>query len=151
MGGGEPSGPSSQATSREWDTAEVPDGLCRIKVVGSDERANPLDPRDGMAVSRSFFVDNTSPELILDRRRTDDDPPPDEVSVYERTTYVTSAEFRVDGGDWLAAAAKDGIFDGRYEAIALDEGRLPEGEHEVDVRARDAAGNVASAALRYRR
>ena len=151
MGGGEPPGPSSQATSREWDTAEVPDGLCRIKVVGSDERANPLDPREGVAVSRSFFVDNTSPELILDRRRTDDDPPPDEVSVYERTTYVTSAEFRVDAGDWVAAAAKDGIFDGRYEAIALDEGRLPEGEHEVDVRARDAAGNVASAALRYRR
>ena len=147
----EPQEARSRATSWEWDTTEVSDGLCWVKVVGSDGRANPLDAREGVAISRSFLVDNTPPELILDRRRTDDSAPPAEISVFERTTYVRSAEFRVDGAEWLAALANDGIFDGRYEAIALDEGRLPEGEHEVEVRARDAAGNVAKATLRYRR
>ncbi len=97
------------------------------------------------------MVDNTPPELIVDRTRGADDPPPREISIYEATTYITSAEFRVDGGEWLAAVAADGIFDGRYEAIVMDQGRLPTGSHQVEVRARDAGGNQVTATLDYKR
>jgi hypothetical protein len=140
-----------EATSMKWDTGTVADGEYWIKVVGSDGRSNPDDPRTGEEVSRSVVVDNTPPELIVDRARGEDDPPPDEVTVFERCTYVTSAEFRVDEGEWLAGMAKDGMFDGRYEKMVLDEDRLPAGAHEVEVRVRDAAGNVGSVSLRYRR
>ncbi len=144
-------GRASQATSHRWDTSAVADGIYRIKVIGTDERANPIHPRQGEAVSGSFVVDNTPPELIVDRTRGADDQPPREISVYEATTYVTSAEFRVDEGEWLAAVAGDGIFDGRYEAVVLDEGRLPTGSHQVEVRARDAGGNEVTAILHYKR
>jgi sugar lactone lactonase YvrE len=146
-----PTGPPSRATSLKWDTAKVPDGIYWLKVVASDEKANPADPREGEAVSRPLLVDNTPPELILDLRRKDDDPPPDSVTVFDRSSYVTSAEFRVGDGEWLAAVAEDGIFDGQFEAVVLDVKHLPEGSHEVGVRARDAAGNVASKTLRYQR
>jgi sugar lactone lactonase YvrE len=149
--GPRPTGPPSRATSRKWDTAEVPDGVYWLRVVVSDEKANPAEPREGEAVSRSFLIDNTPPELILDRRRRDDDPPPRSVTVFDGSSYVTSAELKVDDGEWLAAMPEDGLFDGQFEAVLLDVDRLPEGAHEVAVRARDAAGNVASETLRYRR
>lgn len=146
-----PAGPPAVATRLEWDTTSVPDGIYWIKVVATDRSSNPADACEVESVSQAFTVDNTPPELILDRRRADDDPPPDSLTVFDRTTYITSAEFRVDGGDWLAATAGDGIFDGQFEAILLDRDRLPEAAHAVEIRARDAAGSVANITLRYRR
>ena len=146
-----PAGVGAEATSVKWDTSKVADGRYWLKVVATDERSNPDDPRTGEERTRSFMVDNTPPDLIVDRARGDEEPPPAEVTVFERYTYVTSAEFKVDEGEWLAAVAKDGMFDGRYERIALDEARLPTGSHRVEVRVRDAAGNVGSAKLGYRR
>ncbi|MDH4180118.1 MAG: hypothetical protein OEV33_06365, partial [Armatimonadota bacterium] len=142
-------GPSSRATSLTWKTTDVPDGVYWLKIVASDEQANPADPRTAEVVSRSFVVDNTPPEIIIDLRREDDGPPPASVSVFDRATYAMSAEFKVDDGDWLAAIPEDGIFDSQYEAIVLDRARLPEGSHEITLRARDAAGNVTSKTLRY--
>jgi len=144
-------GPPSRATSLTWKTTDVPDGVYWLRIVASDEQANPADPLTAEVVSRSFVVDNTAPEVIIDLRREDDSPPPAAVTVFDRTTYSTSAEFKVDDGEWLAAIPEDGIFDSQYEAIVLDEARLPEGSHEVTLRARDAAGNVTSKTLRYLR
>ena len=153
-GGEEPpakTGPPSRATSLTWKTTDVPDGVYWLRIVASDEQANPADPRTAELISRSFVVDNTAPEVIIDLRREDDSPPPETVSVFDRATYSPSAEFRVDDGDWLAAVPEDGIFDGQYEALLLDRARLPEGSHEITLRARDAAGNVTSKTLRYLR
>ena len=139
------------ATTLEWDTTTVADGRCWLKVVASDAAANPEEPRSGEAISRAFTVDNTPPELVLDRRRGDADPPPAGLAAYDAASFVSSAEFRVDGGEWLAASAADGIFDSGAEVIALDPARLPVGSHEVEVRGRDAAGNTAAVKLRYTR
>jgi hypothetical protein len=144
-------GPPSRATSLKWDTTGVLDGIYWLRVVGSDGKANPADAQQTEAISGSFLIDNTPPELIFDLRRKDEDPPPDSVTVFDAASHVTSAEFRVNDGEWLAAIPDDGIFDGQFEAIALDPERLPEGAHELAVRARDAAGNVSSRTLRYRR
>ncbi len=144
-------GPPSRATSLKWDTTDVLDGIYWLRVVASDKKANPTDAQQAEAISGSFLVDNAPPELILDLRRADEDPPPPSVAVFDAASHITSAEFRVDDGDWLAATADDGIFDGQFEAIVLDPERLPEGAHELAVRARDAAGNVSSRTLRYRR
>ncbi|MBN1459133.1 MAG: hypothetical protein JXA57_06325, partial [Armatimonadetes bacterium] len=145
------SGPGLRSTSQKWDTATIEDGTYWIKVVANDGRSNPGDPLRAEATSRGFIVDNTPPEVIVDRRRGEDELPPDSVTVYEATTYLTSAEFRIDEGEWLAAMPGDGIFDGQYETVMLDADRLPAGTHEVELRARDAAGNVASGKLRYTR
>jgi hypothetical protein len=136
-------------TSLEWDTAKVADGTYLIKILGNDRLANPIDPRQGEAISRPFTIDNTPPELIADRARKDTDLPLAEVTTFDRGTYVTSAEFKIDSDQWLAAVAADGVFDSGIESILLDPARLPTGSHQIEVRARDAAGNVASTTLRY--
>jgi hypothetical protein len=141
----------SRATSLKWDTAKVADGRYWLKAVGSDARANPGDPQTDQAVSLPFTVDNTPPELIVDGSRKDGDAPPASVTAFDRTSYLTSAELKLDAGEWLAAIAQDGVFDGQYEGVLLDPARLLEGSHQVEVRARDAAGNVASKTLRYRK
>jgi hypothetical protein len=143
--------PTGRATSIEWDTAKAADGAYLIKVTVTDAISNPGEARQGESVSRLLLVDNSAPELIVDRARKEGDAPPAELAAFERTTYITSAEFRVDEGEWLAALAKDGMFDGQLEYVVLDEGRLPQGAHQVEVRVRDAAGNTASATLRYTR
>jgi hypothetical protein len=141
----------SRSTSLKWDTTKVADGVYWLKVVASDARANPADPQKAEVISRSFVVDNTPPELVIDANRKDGDPPPTSVTAFDHTTYITSAEFKVDKGDWLAAFPQDGMFDGQYESIMLDAARLQAGSHQLEIRARDAAGNVASKTLRYRK
>ena len=145
------SAPPSRATSAKWDTSKVADGLYLIKVIASDERANPGDPRKAEVISPSVLIDNTPPELILDRNRKEDEAPPAAISAFDRASYVTSAEFKVDEGEWLAALPADGIFDGQYEVIAVDLARLPQGSHALALRVRDAAGNVAEKTLQYKR
>jgi hypothetical protein len=146
-----PSAGGSRATSLKWDTAKVADGVYWLRIVGSDARANPGDAQAGEAVSRPLTVDNTPPELIVEGGRKDDDAPPASVTAFDRASYLTSAEFKVDTGDWLAAIAQDGMFDGQYENVLLDAARLPSGSHQVEVRARDAAGNLVSKTLRYKK
>ena len=147
--GESPAPPSMSVTSLEWDTSKLADGVYIVKVIASDRLANPGDPRQAEAVSRPLVVDNTPPELVADSGRKDTDQPPAEIAVSDRTTYVTSAEFRIDTGPWLAAMAKDGIFDQRTETILLDAARIPPGAHQIEIRARNAAGNTAKVTLRY--
>ena len=146
-----PTASGSQSTTLEWDTTAVADGVYRLKVIASDRAANPGDPKEDGVMSPLLVLDNAPPELVLDRRRTEEDPPPDSVTVFDAATHISSAEFRVDEGEWLAAMPGDGIFDGQLENILLDLARLPEGAHQVEVRARDGAGNVTRGTLRYRR
>jgi len=146
----EPPAPSPMSvTSLEWDTSKLADGVYIIKITASDRLANPGDPRQAEVISRPLVVDNTPPELVVDSARKDADRPPAEITVSDRTTYITSAEFRIDAGPWLAAMAKDGIFDEPAETIMLDADRVPLGAHQIEIRARDAAGNTAKATLGY--
>jgi len=147
---GDKKAPPFRATSLQWDTTEVSDGDYVLKVVASDARANPDDPRTKEVISPTVVIDNGPPELIIDRRRSDEDPAPASVTAFDEVTYITSAEIRIDKGEWLAAIPEDGIFDGQYEAIMLDEARLPGGAHVLEIRVRDAADNVGSGMLRYR-
>jgi sugar lactone lactonase YvrE len=149
----EPPRPASanRATTLSWDTATAPDGLHRIKVVASDKEADPLNPRTGEAISQSFTVDNTPPGFTLDPTRREDGPPPESVLVWDKTTYVTNVEIRVDQGEWSPVAARDGILDSASETVAIAVEQLPGGAHQLEMRARDAAGNVGTVTLRYKR
>jgi hypothetical protein len=64
-------------------------------------------------------------------------------------TYVSSAEYRVDSGEWIGAAAADGIFDSPEETVRIDAARLKPGRHALQIRVRDAAGNESLAKIGY--
>ena len=55
---------------------------------------------------------------------------------------ISQVEYRVDGGPWQSAGAKDGVFDSSYETFTLTTDMSNPGIYLVEARAIDAAGNV---------
>ncbi len=125
----------------EWDTTKVPDGLYRIRVVATDQKRNPDDPKTVEKLLGPVLVDNTGPYLVSDM--VGDAPPPDSLRFGEDGCYLSSAEYRFDDGEWTALLPADGIFDSRFETIARPKLPTEPGEHTLTIRVRDAVGNVS--------
>lgn len=132
-------------TSFSWDTTEVPDGTYQIRVTASDKPSNPADSLTARAVSAPFLVANAAPALTAGTP----------VAAADRTVtlrgtvttglaFVKAIQAKVDGGDAVAAAADDGLFDSSSEAFTLALPALSSGKHTVEVQAVDVAGNSAT-------
>ena len=129
----------------KWDLDSVPDGLYEVEVIASDE------PENGVA--RAQTDAKVSPPFVVDRSR----PQLADLKVQaaaltgfakDEGGYIHDVAVSVDGKAFRPASAGDGIFDGNYEAFSFDlPGELAKGRHRVVVRARDAFGNIGSAAL----
>lgn len=133
---------TSKKTSVEWDTTQVPDGQYWIRVTVTDRTSNPQEWESDEKVSDPFIVDNTPPVILLNAG-PEAIAPPQTVQVSDAATYVASAEWKVDQGEWTGAACADRVFDSPYEDILLDLGEVKPGEHTLSLRVRDAAGNEA--------
>ncbi len=70
-----------------------------------------------------------------------------EGSVSQPLIEVTAVQYRVDGGDWIAAVPKDGLFDTPQEAFTLSTGPLAKGKHTLEVKAFNAAGSTATSKI----
>jgi hypothetical protein len=134
-------------TDFDWNTEGLPDGSYVVRVVASDERAEPRDRAlDASLESAPILVDNRKPEVaglvakypFVSGRARDDQSP------------LTSLEFAVDGGDWQVLSPADGICDDLVEAFTVKLPPLPPGPHAVTVRAWDSADNVGAAAVTVR-
>ena len=141
-GGGTGTGVAgSRETSKTWDTKSLPDGTYWLKVVASDYPSNPSDALTAQAISDPFVICNSLPQLTMsgtplvsaDRRVTLSG------SASQGLISITAVQYRVDGGDWLAAAARDGLFDSTNEGFALTTLPLTPGKHTIEVAAFNAA------------
>jgi hypothetical protein len=135
-------------SSLTWDTKAVPDGLYVLKVVATDAKRNPDDPRRTEVKSKTIRVDNTAP-YALEPATDAVAPLPAELKFGEDGTYLSSAEYRFDDGEWQALLPADGIFDQRFETLKTPTAPTEAGEHTLSVRVRDAAGNVAKHQWRF--
>ena len=134
-------GGSLRETSKTWDTRALPDGTYWLKVTASDIASNPTDAQTASAISEPFVIVNAAPGLTLsgspsvgvDRR----------VTLAGRATQslaaITAVQYRIDGGEWLAAAATDGLFDSAQEGFGLVTAPLTPGKHVLEVAAFNAA------------
>ena len=132
-----------------WDTSDLPEGRYRLKVVATDELANPADrvTTDQME-SGVVLVDNTPPVvdgLKLVGRRL-------QATVIDGVGPVSRVEISVAGSDeWRPLAASDGIFDEQRETIDADLSQLlPAGPALVSVRVYDGADNFVVRSLPLR-
>jgi outer membrane protein assembly factor BamB len=134
-------------TDFDWNTEGLPDGTYVVRVVASDERAEPRDRvLESSLASAPILVDNRKPEVVglvakypfVSGRARDDQSP------------LTGLEYSVDGGDWQILSPADGIADDLVEAFTLKLQPLPPGPHAVTVRAWDSADNVGAAAVTVR-
>jgi sugar lactone lactonase YvrE len=131
--------------SYEWDTRGVADGRYELKVVASDEAANPVGQgKTASRVSDPVLIDNTPP-VIGDVKTTVNGM---SVTVTLRAVdaagTVAAVDYAVDSaGDWQAATPSDTMFDSPSAVATLTAGGLTPGAHTIAVRVTDARGNAA--------
>ena len=128
----------------EWDTTESEDGRYWLRVTASDRQSAPEDPRTAEA-QVFVWVDNTAPEVLIFRSS---------VSVTEAgtatltgmaqdtTSPIRSIEYRVGDGEWQSVALF--AVETSVAAFAITTDALDAGEHVLEARAFDAAGNVGT-------
>ncbi len=143
-----PAGAPTTSTSRKWDTKSVKDGIYRLRVVASDRPSNATDALSAESISEPVIVCNSKPVLIVPSRdgvQVESDGTV-QVSgfVLQKLVPVTAVQVRIDGGEWLAAEAVDGVFDSPLEAFRFRSERLSAGEHEITIRAFNSAGLSAT-------
>lgn len=139
-----PPAPPSAATSRKWDTKSLKDGVYRLRVVASDRPSNATDALSAEAVSEPVIVCNSKPVIVVPSRdglQVEADGVV-QVSgfVLQKLVPVTAVQVRIDEGEWLAAEAGDGVFDSSLETFRFRSEKLSKGEHQVSVKAFNAAG-----------
>jgi sugar lactone lactonase YvrE len=148
-----PSGTSTSAvgptrdTSLPLDTTSFPDGTYRVRVIASDKPSNPAGALTTEKTSGEIRIVNRLPTLVLFKsaiKRGPEGAATLEGSAVQTGAVIRAIQFRVDGGDWTAAIASDGLFDSTLEPFTLTTGALASGKsHKLEVQVQDEAGNTA--------
>jgi hypothetical protein len=133
-------------SSLSWDTSKIPDGVYRIRVVASDRPSNGEAALTGEVVSEPVRIVNRKPGLYVFRKtaRRDDGGALRVDGLVEGRAPISGAQFRVNGGEWNACAAADGIWDSAVEGFTLDAVGVPKGELKLEVKVSDLAGNTVT-------
>jgi hypothetical protein len=109
-------------------------------------------------VSSPALVDNKRPEVgpieVTFPPAPKSGPAPAPIAngrAKDSASTLTELAYSVDGGDFVAAAPKDGVFDDLEESFSI---RLPSGlasgTHTLAVRAVDSADNLGAAQITFR-
>jgi hypothetical protein len=133
------------------NTAALPDGVYRLKVVASDEPSNPPEMAlAGERISEPFVVAGTTPEVEI----LDSEIEGGRATVRFRasvwTGSIASAEFSINGGEWRLVFPVDGIADSSVEEYLIVTPELSPGEHLIGVRAGDRNGTTGTAGILLR-
>jgi hypothetical protein len=129
------------AETYTWETADMPEGEYRVRVMASDELSNPpTRVRKHQLESGVIVVDNTPPRiegLAANGRRVTG-------RVIDGVGPIARIEVSVVGTDeWFPFEPKDGIFDEQSEEFEADvSGFAPAGAALLSVRAYDGANNL---------
>ena len=117
------------------DVSALPDGWYRFVVSATDAATNPGSAATVYAASAWFMVDNTPPQLSLERSR---DGAGWRVTARDVSSPLLRAEWSRDGEGWSDLAPVDGLLDEPDEEFELE---LVEGEHLLVVRVVDRHHN----------
>jgi sugar lactone lactonase YvrE len=131
----------------DWNTEGLPDGTYVVRVVTSDERAQPRERQlDSTYLSPPILVDNRKPEVAGLQAKY----PYVSGRARDAASPITQIEMAVDGNEWHEVAPADGICDDVVESFSVKLPALTPGPHDVTVRAWDSADNVGAASISVR-
>jgi len=91
--------------------------------------------------------DTTAPSVIITALTpdpTNDNTPTFTGTATDAESSISSVEYKVDSGSWLAASASDGAFNSISEGYTFTTATLSNGAHTAYVRATDAAANTTA-------
>lgn len=130
------------------NTASLPDGAYRLKVVASDEPSNPYDKYlIGELISKPFVIANASPQIEMGGNKVNGKKVEVQFRARVSTGHIASAEFSIDGGEWHLMFPSDGIADSAQEEYRIVTPELSMGEHLIGIRASDGDGNTGTSKL----
>ena len=129
------------------DGQSLADGRYIFKIVAKDTPSNPAGlAQTGERISEPVDIDNTPPTVAAQgqpvmngnlARMT--------FSAVDKSSYLTKAEFSVNGGEWQAVYADDGISDSPSETYSVQIPIVNPGEYVVTLRVFDVNGNSGNA------
>lgn len=128
----------------EWDTAQTADGRYLLRLLASDQRSQPADPQQG-ETAVVVWVDNAPPTVAIFRSSavvSDDRCARVSGIASDKLSPLRSIEYRVDTGEWRSLPLVGIDVQASDFSVATDP--LDPGERTIQVRAFDAAGNVAT-------
>ena len=138
---------TTRETSIALDTARYPDGVYRVRVVATDRAANADDPKTGEKTSAEFRIVNKPPTLVPGNggpTTASDRTVRVEGTALHDLVAIRAVQWRLDGGEWMAASASDGLFDSGSEAFRVVTAALAPGTHKLEIQAIDEAGGNAT-------
>ena len=129
------------------DGLAVADGRYIFKVIAKDSPSNPI-PQSlaGERISEMIEVDNSQPvvfvvgttQFIAEKARVS-------FEAGDVTSFIKRAEYSLDGGNWQAVYADDGISDSGKERFTIEVSLPKSGEYSITLRVFDSQGNVGNA------
>ena len=135
------------------DGQSLADGRYIFKVVARDLPSNPPTlALSGDKLTEPVEVDNTPPVVTAGAQpQLNGDKARVAFDAVDAASYLTRAEYSVNGGEWVPVYADDGISDSPRERYSFDV-RLPmPGEYAVTIRVYDVNGNSGNARVVVRR
>ncbi|MDQ3490893.1 MAG: hypothetical protein M3449_07500 [Acidobacteriota bacterium] len=129
------------------DGQSLADGRYLLKIIAKDAPENPPGlALTGERISEPFDIDNGqpsvapngTPQITGEKARV-------AFTASDKSSYLTRAEFNVNGGEWQAVYADDGISDSPDERYTVDFPVKSSGEYAITLRVFDANGNVGNA------
>ena len=135
------------------DGLSLADGKYIVRVVAKDAQSNPSGQfLTGEIVSEPFEIDNTQPTVsVSGQAQVSGENARVMFIASDRGSYISRAEYSVNGGDWQPVYADDGISDGPEERYTLNVSLKSTGEHSITLRVFDASGNIGNARAVVRR
>ncbi len=135
------------------DGQSLADGRYIFKIVARDTPSNPLSlALSGEKTSEPIDIDNTppivtasgSPQITGDKAQV-------VFEAMDAASYLTRAEYSINGGEWMTVYADDGISDSPNERYSIDVSIKATGEYAVTIKVYDVNGNSGNARVVVRR
>ncbi|REJ78105.1 MAG: hypothetical protein DWQ47_17315 [Acidobacteria bacterium] len=123
------------------------DGRYVFRIIASDAPSNPASKAlTGELESEPFDIDNSPPSVSVSGSPTvNGNTVTVKFSASESSSYISRAEFSVNGGKWRTVYADDGIPDSRSETFTVTSEIAGTGEFAIALRVFDAVGNSGTA------
>lgn len=135
------------------DGLSLADGNYTIRIVAKDNLSNPAGQQlSGDRISEPFTIDNTQPTVTVSGQpQISGDKARIVFLASDSSSYLTRAEYSINGGPWMSVYADDGISDGPDERYTVEIPVKAPGEFSVTLRVLDSDGNVGNARAVVRR
>ena len=128
------------------DGQSLADGRYIFKIVAKDTPSNPAGAAlSGERITDSVDIDNTPPIVTAGQPTITGDAARVTFNASDKASYLTRAEYSVNGGDWQTVYADDGISDSPNERYTVEVPVKAAGEYVVTLRVFDVNGNSGNA------